>query len=223
MSKRWALLASVFVACGGSAVEPAVPQTSAKPSIVDDAKSADGLRELMLLPVTLGNLLFPDAACEAAFPAGEVTSDRFDELARCLAGLGLQASPREDGLGDVVVMRYGPGFEVEARVLRQGSRSVLVWIGFASQFQGSQNVPTLDAATFESLRTGGERRPTFDAPTASAIEKETSAADGVATAWVKVCLDDKGGISGLEAYEPSSYVAMDAFLSAAITWTSTLR
>jgi hypothetical protein len=75
--------------------------------------------------------------------------------------LNLRPSKREDGLGDVVVMSYGPGFEVEARVIQVSDRSQLTWIGFASHHAKSPNVPTLDSAAFEALRVSGQRAPIY--------------------------------------------------------------
>jgi hypothetical protein len=171
--------------------------------------------------VTVGQLIFDDATCAAAFPPGEVREDKFGELARCLAGLKLRPSTREDGLGDVAVMSYGPGFEVEARILQLGSRSQLTWIGFASQHAGSPSVPTLDNVAFEALRASGQRLPVLDAATARAIEGELSPSDpdDVAMVWLKICLDETGNVTLIDPYTPRSYAAMEAFIAIAQTWT----
>jgi hypothetical protein len=67
----------------------------------------------------------------------------------------------------------------------------------------------------------GKRVPVFDAATARAIEGELSPADGdeVAVMWLKVCLDETGAITLIDPYAPPSYVAMEAFVAAARTWT----
>lgn len=194
---------------------------AARTSLADASGDPAAVRKLLRDSVTLGQLIFDDAACAAAFPPGEVRENKFGELARCLAGLNLRPSAREDGLGDVTVSSYGPGFEVEARILQQRSGSQLTWIGFASQHAGTPSAPTLDAAAFELLRVSGQRVPVFDAATARAIEGELSPADGddVAVMWLKVCLDETGAIKVIDPYAPPSYVVMEAFVAVARTWT----
>ncbi len=206
--------------CGPGLKSPDARE-AARTAVADTSGDPAAVAKLLRDSVSLGQLIFDDPTCAAAFPPGEVRVDKFGELARCLAGLKLRASEREDGLGDVAVASYGPGFEVEARILEQGGRSQLTWIGFASQHAGAPSVPTLDAAAFERLRVSGQREPVFDVATARAIEAELSPADGdnVAVMWLKMCLDATGAITLVEPYAPPSYVAMQAFVSAARTWT----
>lgn len=208
------------VGCGPGLKTPDARE-AARTSLADASGDPAAVAELLRDSVTLGHLIFDDATCTAAFPPGEVREEKFGELARCLAGLNLRASGREDGLGDVAVMSYGPGFEVEARILQHGSRSQLKWIGFASQHAGTPSAPTLNAAAFEELRVSGQRVPVFDAVTARTIEGELSPADGddVAVMWLKVCLDETGTITLIDPYAPASYVAMEAFVAVARTWT----
>ncbi len=189
--------------------------------MTDASGDPAAVAKLLRDSVTLGQLIFDDAACAAAFPLGEVSKDKFGDLARCLAALKLRPSTREDGLGDVAVLSYGPGFEVEARILQLGSRSQLTWIGFASQYAGSPSVPTLDTGAFEALRASGQRVPVLDAVTARAIEGELSPTDSddVAMVWLKICLDETGNVTLIDPYTPRSYVAMDAFIAIAQAWT----
>src|SRR4051812_12124336 len=150
-SARFVVALVVGVGCGpGLKAQDA--REAARTSMTDASGDPAALAELLHDSVTLGHLIFDDATCAAAFPPGEVREDKFGELAHCLAGLKLRPSTREDGLGDVTVMSYGPGFEVEARILQLGSHAQLTWIGFASQYAGSPSAPTLDATAFEALR-----------------------------------------------------------------------
>jgi hypothetical protein len=212
-----------LVAAGGCGAGLKVPDAreAARASLTDASGDPAAVAELLHDSVTVGQLIFDDATCAAAFPPGDVRQDKCGELARCLAGLRLRPSTREDGLGDVAVMSYGPGFEVEARILQLGSRSQLTWIGFASQHAGAPSVPTLDPAAFEALRAGGQRVPVLDAATARAIEGELSPTDPeeVAMVWLKVCLDETGHVTLIDPYMPRSYVAMDAFIAIAQAWT----
>jgi len=208
------------VGCGGA---PAVPdaRVAARTSMTDAAGDPRAVAKLLRDSVTLGSLVFDDATCAAAFPPGDVAEAAFGGPARCPAGVDLGASPREDALGDVVVMSYGPGFEVEARILRQAGQAQLTWIGLASQHTGGLAAPTLDTAAFEALRLTGERVPVLDAATARAIEAELSPEDGddVAAMWLKVCIDETGAVTRIDPYDPPSYVAMDAFVAIARAWT----
>lgn len=212
-----------LVVAGGCGPGLKVPDAreAAKASMTGAAGDPAAVAKLLHDSVTVGQLIFDDATCAAAFPPGEVRKEKFGELARCLAALKLQPSTREDGLGDVAVMSYGPGFEVEARILQQGSRSQLTWIGFASQDAGSPSVPTLDAAAFEALRATGQRVPVLDAATARTIDAEISPTDpeDVAMVWLKICLDEIGNVTLIDPYMPRSYVAMEAFIATAQTWT----
>lgn len=216
-------LVAALVGEGGCGPALKVPdaRAAARTSMTDAAGDPRAVAKLLRDSVTLGYLVFDDPTCAAAFPPGDVGEARFGELARCLAGLNLRPSAREDGLGDVVVMSYGPGFEVEARILQQASQAQLTWIGLASQHAGGLAAPTLDTAAFEALRLTGERVPVLAAATARAIEAELSPEDGddVAEMWLKVCLDETGAITRIDPYAPPSYVAMEAFVAVARTWT----
>lgn len=213
------LLAGVG-ACGPG-LKPPNAREVARTTLADVSGDPVAIRKLLEGSVSLGQLQFAGPQCATQFPPGEVEPARFDALASCLAALKLQPSKREDALGDVAVLTYGPGFEVEARVIHIGSRSQLTWIGFASQHQGSLAVPTLAPEAFEALRASGSRVPTFDAATVRAIEADISADDDdkAATAWLKVCLDESGAISQIDSYDPTSYVALEAFRAAANAWT----
>lgn len=215
-------MALLVVASGcGAGIQVPDAREAAKATMTASSGDPAAVAALLHDSVALGQLAFDDAACAAAFPPGEVREDKFGELSRCLAGLKLRASTREDGLGDVAVMTYGAGFEVEARILRRGNEAHLTWIGFASQHAGSPMVPTLDPVAFEQLRLSGQRVPVLDATTAHAIEGELSPGEpgDVAVMWLKVCLDETGAITLIDPYEPPSYVAMDAFVAAAKAWT----
>ncbi len=141
MSRTLAGLLVGWVSASGCGPGLKMPDAreAARTSLADASGDPAAVAMLLRDSVTLGQLIFDDASCAAAFPPGEVRENKFGELARCLAGLKLRPSLREDGLGDVAVTSYGPGFEVEARIVQHGSRSQLTWIGFASQRRNRQS------------------------------------------------------------------------------------
>ena len=211
------LIAVVVGACGPGLRAPDA-RVEARGALADAAGDAATLEGMMRDEVVVGKLWFEDARC-AQFSSGAFHADQFAALARCLAGLKLRPSAREDALGDVTVMSYGPGFEVEARVVTTRGHAQLAWIGFASQHAGSPSLPTLDAATFEGLRASGERVPVLEAATVRAVEEGFDGKDEVALVWLKVCIDSSGVVTTVDAYEPTSYAASDAFTAAVRAWT----
>ncbi|GEM_PF-6129242 len=79
-------------------------------SLADAANNAYQLEALFYGVVTDGGVWFPDPQCQAQFAeGGHVPPDQLHALALCVAGLHLEASPRLDALGDVVVIRYPSG------------------------------------------------------------------------------------------------------------------
>jgi hypothetical protein len=223
MSFRGLVAVGALVACGPGLKGAKAPDVRdrAKAVMADASGDADAIEELFHESVALGHLHFDDPSCATAFPPGVVRSNKFEELARCLAGLKLRTSDRVDGLGDVVVLSYGPGFEVEARVIVGGNRALLTWIGFASQHAGSLAAPTLDTAAFESLRLSGTRVPALDDATAKRLDESLSPdiANDVVMVWLKICLDETGAVSRVDPYQPGSYVALEVFSAIAKTWT----
>ena len=203
---KWVLL--FLIACGPGLAR--VPMS--KDVLVGDATK---LRRVMRDSVTNGGLIFDDPACTKDFGTpGEVKSERLDAFAKCLAGLHLQESAREDRLPDVLVMQYAPGFEVQARVVEDDG-IVLRWIGFASRAEGDLDVPTITHEAFEKLRLGGDPKAPLAPDVAAGLEKLP---DGTAATWFKLCLDQGGAIVKVDPFETSSPKATHAFVEAIAPW-----
>jgi hypothetical protein len=200
---KWVL---VFLIGCGPGLKP-VPMS--RDVLVGDAPK---LRRLMRDSVANGGLVFDDAACTKDFGTpGEVPAEKLDAFARCLAGLHLEPSTREDTLPDVLVMQYAPGFEVQARVTNDDG-AVLRWIGFASRVPGDLDVPTITHAAFEKQRLAGDPRAPLTPEAASTL------GDDHASAWFKLCLDKAGAIVKVDPFVISAPKATHAFVEAIASW-----
>jgi hypothetical protein len=178
------------------------------------------LREMFRDSVVSGGLWFDDAACAKEFGAGEeVPKDRLDAFSYCLAGLHLQASTRSDALGDVVVMTYAPGIEVEARIVQEEEGAHLTWIGYASRRPIDAMIPTITSAALESIRTGGDPNGPLDPAVASKLELDPTPKSHASYTWLRVCVDETGAVTLADPYETTSSTASDAFSAAAKKWT----
>ncbi|MBA3499227.1 MAG: hypothetical protein M4D80_28920 [Myxococcota bacterium] len=208
----------VFVAaCGSPAgVAPKDTRPGARDVLVGDATK---IQRVLRDSVVNGGLRFDDPKCTEQFGVpGEVRRDQLADFARCLAGLQLQPSARQDALGDVIVMKYAPGFEVQARVVNENDGLRLTWIGFASRVQGDLDVPSITHDALEQLRLSGDRRATLDPKIASGLELDTTPGTRAAYTWFKVCLDPAGEISKADPYETTSSKTSTAFAEAIRTW-----
>lgn len=186
-----------------------------KDVLVGDAPK---LRRLMRDSVTNGGLAFDDPACARDFGTpGEVKSEQLDAFAKCLAGLHLEPSAREDALPDVLVMQYAPGFEVQARVVDDDGAQ-LRWIGFASRTEGDLDVPTITRAALEKLRLAGDPNATLTPETTSQLELDTVPDTHAAYTWFKLCLDNTGAIVKTDSFETTSPKATKAFVAAIAPW-----
>jgi hypothetical protein len=141
------------------------------------------------------------------------------DFAACLVGLHLEASPRRDALGDVVVLTYAPGFELEARVVQEIRAPHLSWIGYESRRDDADALPTISATTLETLRTGGDRNGPIDPAVAATLELDQATGTHVAFSWLKVCIDANGAVRDVHVHETTSSKASKAFADAARTWT----
>ena len=187
-------------------------------AVVHASGDATKLRSLLVGSVADGGLWFNDPACAREFSsAGVVHEGQFDRFAKCLAGLHLRASSRKAELPDTTLLAYEPGIELEARILDTTDGPVLLWIGFVE----SGTPATITPGTLESLRTAGDPNGLLDPHVAPEIEvdrQEPGAWHGHAYAWIDVCLDKDGGLSGVRAREASSPVAAGAFAAVASQW-----
>jgi hypothetical protein len=162
----------------------------------------------LLGPHTInGGLWFADPTCMVEFAApGEVAGGRLDELARCLATLHLSIAPRKEILDDVVVMSYAPGFEIEARILDDANGPWVSWIGSESKLDASDMLPTVAHTTLEALRVAGDPHPSLaDLPRGQG-------------AWLKVCVDATGAVTGAHVRAATSLVAARRLSDAVKEW-----
>ena len=188
-------------------------------SFAEASGDAAKIERLLQVSVTNGGLWFDDAACAARFQTpGDVKPDAFPAFAQCLAGLKVQRSVREDSLGDVAVMNYAPGFEVEARVVNENSGPRLTWIGFVSR-RSAQEQPTITVDALEALRVSGDRNGPLDPALAGALVLDPSPTSNAEYTWLKVCIDDTGVVTSAHPYETTSLAATAAFKDAVMKWT----
>lgn len=162
------------------------------------------IRKLLGPKVVNGGLWFPDSTCEREFVIpGEVGGGRLDELARCLAALKLSLAGRKELLDDVVALRYEPGFEIEARLVDSENGPWLSWIGYESKLDATDALPTIASDVFEQLRSA-------EAPVVTLPHSEG--------AWLKVCIDANGAVTGVHVRAATSLEAGRAFGDAAKKW-----
>ncbi|MCE9580735.1 MAG: hypothetical protein K8W52_46875 [Deltaproteobacteria bacterium] len=176
-------------------------------------------RPLIRGGVTNGGVYFTDAACARTFATpGAIAPAQQPEFARCLATLHFTRSARTDALGDVVVMDYAPGFEIEARVVPDPDGPRLTWIGPSSQRADGDVLPTISGDALERLRVAGTVDGPVDDAAIPALEADVAAGYDSAHAWVKLCLDGNGAVQSAHVHEVTSPRAMRAFLAAAQRW-----
>jgi len=184
-------MGALLASCGPGLTKPRFDVLAQKFTAAAAAKDAKALRAMMATSVLNGGLVFADATCSAFATPSDVKGPQLDELARCLAGLGLVESARKDALPDVAVMTYPPGFEVEARLIENPDRVTLAAIGLSAR-RADETAPTISAGTLEQLRIAGSPTPAI--PGTAAVEHDIEIHDH-AFAWFKVCLDAKGTIT----------------------------
>ncbi|MEP6862655.1 MAG: energy transducer TonB [Deltaproteobacteria bacterium] len=171
--------------------------------------------------VAIGGLWFGDAGCAKQFeqPRDDVPPDQLDALARCLAGLHLQASPRTDELGDVIVLTYPPGIEVEARVIKDPQLGLqLTWIGYSSR-RSIDTAPTITSDALEALRVSGDRNGPIEPAAAATLVRDPTPTSHGEYSWLRVCIDATGAVTLADPFETTSPGAAAAFSAAARAWT----
>lgn len=173
------------------------------------------IRQMLGPSVVNGGLWFPDPTCESEFAVpGEVGGGRLDELARCLTLVQLRPGSREDSLPDGALLTYAPGFELEAQFTEKPSGTWLSWIGYVARRDTADALPTITPEALEALRTAGAREPAVQglAPSIATSRRK------YAFAWVKVCIDAEGTVTGAHVRQASSTRALDAFVAASADW-----
>lgn len=202
----------VASACGGS--YGAAPHPFDAATIVRATADPAAIEAMLSHSVTNGGLWFDDPACVAQFGTpGEIKPKRFAAFARCIAQLHLQASPRGDELSDVLVLTYAPGFEIEARVLDDDSGPRITWIGYESRTREDPLIPTISAAALEAHRLAGDPTGPLDPDVAKTLEPS----GGVASTWLKICVDPTGAVT-IQARDTNNPTAARAFSEAATGW-----
>jgi hypothetical protein len=209
MKLLWAV--ALLMACGGSSVSDhsslQMPIKEMSAELVKASQHGDvaAIRKLLGVKTTNGGLWFADTACNQQFrDAGEVIGDRLDEFARCLAGLKLQATTRREMLGDVTVLSYTPGFEVEARLLDTNEQGTwLSWIGYSAKRDPTDSRPTITPEMLARLRI--EDHPPLELT-------------GQQAAWIDVCIDATGTVSTADVRESSTLEAARLYAATAQTW-----
>jgi hypothetical protein len=207
----------VLLGCGPEHV--ATPREVAHETLLGAAGSAGELQTLFHGSVVNGGLWFDDAACASKFSPGDVEAADQPAFAKCLAGLHLQASAREDALGDVTVLTYAPGIEVEARVVQELDGPHLSWIGYASHGPSDPLVPTITSGALESIRLTGDPNGPLDPQIAATLHLDPTPTSHAQFTWIKVCLDQTGAILKTRGGETTSEEALAAFEAAAKAWT----
>jgi TonB family protein len=209
------------VACGPGLAKqkPRDPREVARATLVAASADPAALAKLMRGSVVNGGLWFDDPACSAQFPIGRVEEAQFGAFAQCLAALKMTASLRSDSYPDVTVMNYGPGFEIEARIVEEKRGPRLTWIGFASRRDDADNAPTITSAALEQLRLTGEKQGAVEASLQTQLELEWTSSKLGQYAWLKLCLDDKGTPTEVATFAATSQAAHDAFKTTVQGWT----
>jgi hypothetical protein len=208
----WSLLMTAGVVGCGPGLRPERPTTPGDAVAPSDLEHLD---KLVRQPVVNGGVLFLEAACAKQFASpGQVGADQLNAFAACLAGLHVHPSVRKDSRGDVMVLDYEPGIELEARFVKDDRGPVLSWIGYASRAESDDVIPTLTAAALEQLRASGDR--TLDASSRAELEHERTERHVFAQmAWIKVCLDAQGAVSSLRVRDESTRVSTRVFTTIA--------
>lgn len=167
-----------------------------------------------------GGLYFADAACMQKFPAPAVIKpDKHADFAACIATLMLAFSERGDAMYNVAVYEYAPGIEVMAKFDDRGEGSKLTWIGYSGRRGPFDGLPTIAPSLLEAMRVEGDPKGTPSPEDAAKLAAEYSNIESdPAWAWLKVCLDAEGAITGVHPREASTPLASKVFTEAVQKW-----
>ena len=179
---------------------PPVVDVGAELGAAIRAKDTAGVAKLLSDPLSNYGVWFADAACAKQFGApGVVVGPELLAFARCLVQLKLQATTRQPGSTDNGILTYEPGIELE---LAHADGRVR-WIGFQYQTEPDRGRPTLTVQAFEALRKEGSAN--LDATVRDRLEPVLERArTSSVSAWVKVCLDDKGAVDRVATRQSSA-------------------
>jgi hypothetical protein len=215
----------LVAACGPSAsgvpksARDEVRQAATRDVLAAAVRDPGKLHQLMRGTVVNGGMRFDDAQCAADFGVpGEVPAERTAAFAGCLARLQLDVSSRLSMLDDVVVLRYAPGFELEARLMSVAAGHQLTWIGFSSRRSGDLDVPTITHDALESLRIAGDRHGPVDPAQTSDFDIASNKLSRAAFTWVKLCIDETGAIAKTDVFETTSSPAAKVLAATTTSW-----
>lgn len=211
------LLLAALVACGPG-LKGADPKYRARDRILGAVGDASAFEKLIRGPVMNGGLWFESAQCSQFNRPGQIEQAQAPAFARCLATLKLKESAREDALGDVVIMTYEPGFEIEVRVVPENDGPRLTWIGFESRRSDDDNAPTISPDALEALRLAGDRNGPLDPAVAATLPLDPTPKIHAAFTWLKVCVDESGAVSGVYPFETTAPQVTLAFSDAVRGW-----
>lgn len=220
----------LFLNACGPGLNAKATKSAARDALIAATTDVGKMTALLGKGVVNGGVWFEDASCASRFPEGEVPPTLRGEFARCLVGLRLEPSTRTDALGDVEVLTYGPGFELEARVAQNlDGPGALTWVGYASK-RAKDALPSISSAALERLRITGDRNGPIDPAVGDTFEREAiprgtpdprnvDPATKFAFTWLKICLDETGDISEVDPFLTTSTEAEARFVAAAKQWT----
>ena len=214
-------------ACGASTT----PKETRKPahrlsSYVGDAfvsavarHDAAAIASYMQVPFSYGGLWFADPDCARQFPTqAKLDRSRIPAFTTCLAALPLHTSSRRHQLNNIEVLEYAPGIEVELQFVTQDDHVSLTWLGYAGRRDGSDALPTITEAALEALRDGPLTIGLDDATRTKLAAGAKELGIGAEYAWLKICLDATGAVTGVHPREITSSFAEHAFVAAAHNW-----
>jgi hypothetical protein len=219
----WHRVVAIVVATGCGATIARAPLTKqTQDGFLDVAarQDVDGITARLGDPFQYAGMYFADPACAQKFAAPRaIAGAERRAFAECLAQLQLRQSPREDDLFGVAVFDYAPGIEIEAvfRARLEGAR--LAWIGYAGRRAAADAAPTVSPGTLEITRLEGDfRAAPPEADAAALVAENTARGWKHAFAWMNVCLDATGTITGVHTREASSPLAERTFRAAIANW-----
>lgn len=166
-----------------------------------------------------GGLYFASTGCMQKFPVPTLIEvERQADFAGCLATLLLARSERSDELFNVAVYEYAPGIEIEAKFDELDGVSKLTWIGYSGRRGIMDGLPTIAPSMLESVRVEGDPKAPLSTDNATKLAAEHSLPGDHAWAWLKVCLDAGGAVTGVHPREASTPFAARVFTEVAQTW-----
>ena len=220
----WWAFSIAFLGCGSAQRVPtkaelvpdATSELLAAVSRHDDAAITAMFDEKLVY----AGMYFGDPACAQQFPVPRVIPvAQYGAFARCLASMPLREANRTDPTFGAAVLDYDPGVELEAVFRFPHGRAKLAWIGYSGRRTGTNALPTVTPAALEAHLIEGDKAaaPTADAARAIEAENKLLALHG-SYAWMKVCIDAEGTVTGAHTIETTSPAAEAAFIAAMQRW-----